>query len=164
MQDNAIPFNTMQYHSIPCNIMQYYAIQCNTMQYHAIPCNTTQYNTIPCNTMLYHASIIIADGAYHCPVGSIRPFLYQFCPESLIKSAKKPEQSCCLLSGWSRSPACDWNIFRCRSFCCSWPWSWLLKLLRKNYFWPRFLNYLGHRFLFAHWNNWLIIIDPDPDS
>ena len=35
------------------------------MQYHAIPCNTRQY----------HASLITADGAYHCPVGSIRPFL-----------------------------------------------------------------------------------------
>ena len=25
--------------------------------------------------MQYHASLITADGAYHCPVGSIRPFL-----------------------------------------------------------------------------------------
>merc|ERR1712163_103862 len=38
---------------------------------HAIPCNTMQYNAIPCNTMQYHASLITADGAYHCPVGSI---------------------------------------------------------------------------------------------
>merc|ERR1712016_86159 len=30
-----------------------------------------QYNAIPCNTMQYHASLITADGAYHCPVGSI---------------------------------------------------------------------------------------------
>ena len=44
---------------------------CNTMQYHAIPCNTMQYNAIPCNTMQYHASLITADGAYYCPVGSI---------------------------------------------------------------------------------------------
>ena len=41
------------------------------MQYNAIPCNTMQYNATPCNTMQYHASIITADGAYHCPVGSI---------------------------------------------------------------------------------------------
>merc|ERR1712117_460119 len=61
----------MQYHAIPCNIMQYHAIPCNTMQYHAIPCNTMQNNAIPCNTMQYHASLINADGAYHCPVGSI---------------------------------------------------------------------------------------------
>ena len=67
MQYNAIPYNTMQYNAIPCNIMQYHAIPCNTMQYHAIPCNT-------CSTMQYHASLITADRAYHCPVGSIRPF------------------------------------------------------------------------------------------
>ena len=81
MQDYAIPCNTMQYHSIPCNTilchaipcntMQYHASPCNTMHYHALPCNTMQYNTIPCNTMQYHASLITADGAYHCPVGSI---------------------------------------------------------------------------------------------
>merc|ERR1712240_913738 len=51
----------MQYHAIPCNTMQYHAIQCNTMQYHAIPCNTMQYN----------GTLITADRAYHCPVGSI---------------------------------------------------------------------------------------------
>ena len=61
----------MQYHAIPCNTMQYHAIPCNTMQYHAIPCNTMQYYAIPCNTMQYPASLITADGAYHCPVGSI---------------------------------------------------------------------------------------------
>ena len=66
----------MQYHAIPCNTMQYHAIQCNTMQYHAIPCNIMQYHAIPCNTMQYHASLIIADGAYHCPVGSKRPFFF----------------------------------------------------------------------------------------
>ena len=71
MQYHAIPCKTMPYHAILCNIMQYHAIQCNTMQYLAIPCNTMQYNAIPCNAMQYHASLITADGAYHCPVGSI---------------------------------------------------------------------------------------------
>merc|ERR1711893_537914 len=71
MQYYAIPCNTLQYHAIPCNTMQYHAIPCNTMQYHAIPCNTMQYHAISCNTMQYHASFITADGAYHCPVGSI---------------------------------------------------------------------------------------------
>merc|ERR1712117_829045 len=71
MQYHAIPCNTMQYHAIPCNITQYHAIPCNTMQYHAIPCNTMQYHAIPCNTIQYHAPLITADGAYHCPVGSI---------------------------------------------------------------------------------------------
>merc|ERR1712016_163032 len=30
-----------------------------------------QYNAISCNYMQYHASYVTADGAYHCPVGSI---------------------------------------------------------------------------------------------
>ena len=51
--------------------MQYHVVPCNTVQYSEIPCNTMQYHTIPCNTMQYHASLITADGAYHCPVGSI---------------------------------------------------------------------------------------------
>merc|ERR1712092_16163 len=51
--------------------MQCNAIPCNTMQYHAIPCNTMQYHAIQCNTMQYHELLITADGAYHCPVGSI---------------------------------------------------------------------------------------------
>ena len=45
------------------------------MQYHAIPCNSMQYHAIQCNTIQYHASLITADGVYHCPMGSIRPFL-----------------------------------------------------------------------------------------
>ena len=85
MQYLVIPCNTMQYLTIPCNTMQYPVIPCNTLHYHAIPssiiqylakpCNTMQYNAIPCNDMQYHASLITADGAYHCPVGSIWPFL-----------------------------------------------------------------------------------------
>merc|ERR1711928_273142 len=70
MQYHAIPCNTMQNIAIPCNTMEYHAIPCNTMQYHAKPCNTMQNHAIPCNTMQYLASLITADGAYHCPVGS----------------------------------------------------------------------------------------------
>ena len=76
MQYHAILCNTMQYHAIPCNTMQYHAIPCNAMQYHAIPCNTMQYHAIQWNTMLYHASLRTADGAYHCPVGSIMAIFY----------------------------------------------------------------------------------------
>merc|ERR1712012_570671 len=71
MQYHAIPINIMQYHAIPCNTMQYHAIPSNIMQHQAIPCNTMQYYAIQCNTMQYHASLITADGAYHCPVGSL---------------------------------------------------------------------------------------------
>merc|ERR1719270_1326320 len=46
------------------------------MQYHAIPCNTMLYHAIPCNTMQYHGSLITADGAYHCPVGSIMAIFF----------------------------------------------------------------------------------------
>ena len=58
--------------------MEYHANPCNTMQYQAMPCNTMQYHAIPCNTMQYHACLITADGAYHCPVGSIWPSLFSF--------------------------------------------------------------------------------------
>merc|ERR1711952_436842 len=68
---HAIPSNTMQYHAIQCNTMQCNAILCNTMQYHAIQCNAMLYHAISCNTMQYHGTLITADGAYHCPVGSI---------------------------------------------------------------------------------------------
>merc|ERR1712240_458039 len=68
---NTMQCNTMQYHAIPCNTMQYHAIPCNTMQYHAIQCNDMLYHAISCNTMQYHGTLITADGAYHCPVGSI---------------------------------------------------------------------------------------------
>ena len=71
VQDGARWCKIMLYHAIPCNTMQYHAISCNIMQYHAIPCITMHYYAIPCNTMQYHASLITADGAYHCPVGSI---------------------------------------------------------------------------------------------
>ena len=35
-----------------------------------------QYHAIPCNTMQYHGTLITADGAYHCPVGSIMAIFY----------------------------------------------------------------------------------------
>ena len=75
MQYHVVPCNTMKYHSIPCNTKQYHAIPGNTMQYHVVPFNTIQYHSIPCHTMQFHASMITADGAYHCPMGSIWPFL-----------------------------------------------------------------------------------------
>ena len=51
----------------------------DTMKYHAILCNTMQYPAIQCNNMQYHASLITADGAYHCPVGSIWLFFLLHC-------------------------------------------------------------------------------------
>ena len=68
----------MQYHTLPCNTMQSHAIPCNTMWYHVLPCDTMQYYAIPCDTMQYHASLITADGAHHCPVGSIWLFFSYF--------------------------------------------------------------------------------------
>ena len=75
MQNHAGPCITMQYHVEPCHALQNHAIPCNTMQCHAIPCNIMQYHAIPGNTMHYHISLITADGAYNCPVGSIWLFL-----------------------------------------------------------------------------------------
>ena len=40
-----------------------------------------QLHAITCNTMQYHACLITADGAYHCPVGSIWLFfIYNISP------------------------------------------------------------------------------------
>ena len=61
-----------------CKIVQDSARQCNIVQDSAIPCNTMQYHAIPSNTIQYHASLTTADGAYHCPVGSIRPFFFLY--------------------------------------------------------------------------------------
>ena len=93
MQDNAIPCITIQYHVVPCNTMQYHSIQCNTMQHQEIPCNTMQYNAIPCIIMQYHACLITADGAYHCPVGSIWPFLYCYIEQPTTMSTSHHLQS-----------------------------------------------------------------------
>merc|ERR1712038_742119 len=54
-----------------CKMVQDGARLCKMVQDSAIPCNTMQYHAIPCNTMQFHISFITADGAYHCPVGSI---------------------------------------------------------------------------------------------
>ena len=80
VQDSARYYKILQDDAITCNIMQNHAIICNTMQCHATPCNTMQYHAIQCKTMKYHASLITADGAYHCPVGSIKPFLFHHSP------------------------------------------------------------------------------------
>ena len=59
--------------------MQYHAKPCNNMQNHAIPSNTMQYYAIQYNTMQNHASLVTADGAYHCPVGSIMAIFNLLC-------------------------------------------------------------------------------------
>ena len=133
VQDSAIPCNTMQYHAIPCKTMQYHAkpchtmqyhviscntmqyhaiprIPCNTMQYHAIPCNTMQYNAIPCNTMQYHASLITADGAYHCPVGSIMAIFY------LLISPKPPDLAQDIIKGHLQKYLFKTHIFAAEIF------------------------------------------------
>ena len=97
MQYHTIQCNTMQYHAIQCNTMQYHAIPCNTMQYHAIPCNTMQYNAIPCNTMQYHASLITADGAYHCPVGSIMA-IFEIVTKLILQTRTKSTKECLTIS------------------------------------------------------------------
>ena len=74
--------------------MQYHAIPCNTMQYHAILCNTMQYQQ-------YHASLLTADGAYHCPVGSI--WLFFSNSEAAMLSMLSPflkMQQCWVLNLW----------------------------------------------------------------
>ena len=66
-------------------------------------CKMVQNNAIPCYTMQYHASLITADGAYHCPVGSIWLFFIFNCSSFFIlvylgplEFAWKPSDSCVL--------------------------------------------------------------------
>ena len=74
---------SLYYHEIPCNTVQYHAITCNTMQYHALPCNTMQY----------HAPLITADGAYHCPVVSIRTFFHHSHMSLVVLSLLKKQKN-----------------------------------------------------------------------
>ena len=117
MQYHAIPCNTMHYHAIPCNAMQYHAISCNTMHYHAIPCNIMQYYAIQCNTMQYHASLITADGAYHCPLGSIMA-IFPYCPHQSCLTTIFPSQKVisrlCIQPGKYRlGDICQYFIVAC---------------------------------------------------
>ena len=49
-----------------------------------------QCYAIHCNTMQYHASLITADGAYHCPVDSIMAIFYcqRYLDESVSELVK----------------------------------------------------------------------------
>ena len=84
------------------------------MQNHAIPCNTMQYNAIPCNTMQYHASWITADGAYHCPVGSLMAIFSIWHKFTKINFGTTLERSApiSLVSHWCEVGGCsskDWK-------------------------------------------------------
>ena len=83
----------MQYHAIPSNNKQHHSIPCNTVQYCAIPCNNMQYHAIPCITMQYHAPLITADGAYHCPVVSIRTFFHHSHMSLVVLSLLKKQKN-----------------------------------------------------------------------
>ena len=61
--------------------------------YHAITCNTIQYHELPCNTMQYHAPLITADGAYHCPVVSIRTFFHHSHMSLVVLSLLKKQKN-----------------------------------------------------------------------
>ena len=77
---------------------------CKMVQDSATPCNIMQYHAIPCNTMQYHASLITADGAYHCPVGSIVAiFVKKFTSISSVSCFSTSKISSTLLSAlhWS---------------------------------------------------------------
>ena len=59
--------------------LAYYGILWHNMvRRDATWCNTVQDGAIPCKTMQYHALLITADGAYHCPVGSKMAVFYLY--------------------------------------------------------------------------------------
>ena len=79
-----LPMTTLQWIPMTTNDYQWLLMTTNDYQWLPMTTNdypamtTNDYQWLPCNTMLYHASLIISDGAYHCPVGSILPFLLSF--------------------------------------------------------------------------------------
>ena len=92
MQDSAIQCKTVQYSARQSTTVQDSALQCKTVQYSARQCKAVilwrnlarLWHTLAYSGILWHAltysdiisaSLITADGAYHCPVGSIWLFL-----------------------------------------------------------------------------------------
>ena len=55
------------------------------MQDNARKCKIVQDSARECNIVQCQASLITADGAYLCPVGSIRPFLTKFSEARLLE-------------------------------------------------------------------------------
>merc|ERR1712173_277858 len=57
--------------SLRQQLLMMHGIAWYCMVLHGIAWHCMVLHAIPCNTMQYHASLITADGAYHCAVGSI---------------------------------------------------------------------------------------------
>merc|ERR1712155_499300 len=86
---SGILWHTLAYSCIVCHTLAYSGILWHTLAYSGILWNTVAYSFIHWHTLAYSctlwhalaysgiisASLITADGAYHCPVGSIWPFL-----------------------------------------------------------------------------------------
>ena len=90
---------------------------------------------MPCYTMQYHASLVTADGAYHCPVGSIMAIFYL---RFTIKSKQNalPSTLC---------PCCGSYLPQSRF--CSCPQIFALHHRQGS-----------HQTLKKHWNEYLLIV------
>ena len=89
-QDSDILWHTLANSVILCHTLAYSCILWHTLAYSGILWHTLAYSGILLHTLAYsgilwhtlacsgiiNASLITADGAYHCPVGSIWPFSF----------------------------------------------------------------------------------------
>ena len=76
---SGILWHTLTYSGILWHTLAYSGIHWHTLAYSGILSHTLAYSGILWHALAYsgiiNASLITADGAYHCPVGSIWPFL-----------------------------------------------------------------------------------------
>merc|ERR1712092_35943 len=76
---SGIHWHTLAYSGILWHTLAYSCILWHTLAYSGTPWHILAYSGILWHTLAYSgiisASSITADGAYHCPVGSIWPFL-----------------------------------------------------------------------------------------
>ena len=69
-----------------------------------------QYHAIPCNIMQYHGTLITADGAYHCPVGSIMAIFVIIIIIIIPTSRGLWDISDCFLGPWPSYYSLDENL------------------------------------------------------
>ena len=77
---SGILWHTLSYSGLLWHTLAYSCILWHTLAYSDILWHTLAYSGILWHALAYsgiiNASLITADGAYHCPVGSIWPFLF----------------------------------------------------------------------------------------
>merc|ERR1712209_188289 len=89
---SGILWHTLAYPGILWNTLAYSGILLHRLAYTGILLHTLAYSGILWHTLAYsgiiNASLITADGAYHCPVGSIWPFFSKYSLYLILRCEK----------------------------------------------------------------------------